>query len=66
MAGCELHGDHEARIKHLEDWKKEHTLDSNTVRENLYNAINSVRNRLPVWATCVISLLVGLIGYLSK
>lgn len=44
-------GEHEVRLTSLEDANKEQ-----------WSAINQLRNRLPIWATIVISLLTFLLG----
>jgi p-aminobenzoyl-glutamate transporter AbgT len=50
---CENHSGHEARIEQNEKDIK-----------NIYDLIEKVRNRLPHWATLVISILTLAIGWL--
>jgi len=53
MEKCDCHSGHEARI----------IQDEKDIR-NIYEILERVRNRLPVWATLVFSLLTLAIGWL--
>jgi hypothetical protein len=53
MADCPYHSGHEARI--VQDEKD---------IKNLYELLEKVRNRLPVWATLIFSVLTLAIGWL--
>lgn len=55
---CKAHSGLEQRIKNVEQEEKRlHQVD-----EEQWTAINQLRNRLPAWATVVISLLTFLLG----
>ena len=57
---CIIGARHEEAIKALQEKDKElHDID-----EQQWTAINTIRNRLPLWATTVISLLTFLAGLL--
>lgn len=40
-----------------------HMLNNKEDHEDMWEAINDLRNRLPVWATFVIALLTGICGW---
>lgn len=58
---CVIGARHEEAIKALQEKAGElHGVD-----EQQWTAINTIRNRLPLWATTVISLLTFLAGFLT-
>jgi hypothetical protein len=58
---CVVGARHEAEIVALqEDNRRQDAVD-----KEQWDAINALRNRLPLWATLVISLLTGLLGFLA-
>ncbi len=58
---CVMGARHEAEIRALEsEAKRLHDVD-----QEQWTAINTIRNRLPTWATLVIGILMGLIGMLA-
>jgi hypothetical protein len=58
---CIVGAKHDVEIKNLQDRAAElHAVD-----QDQWTAINSIRNRLPTWATILIGVLMGLIGMLG-
>ena len=65
MEMCQEHSGCKSDIQNLEEWKKYH---EEKEHPDLWSAINSIRTamsyRLPIWATAIIALQSGLIGWL--
>lgn len=62
---CVVGARHEAEIEELQRIAGQNAKD----HDEMWKAINSLRNRLPVWATAAISLLTflcGILGTLAK
>lgn len=45
---------------------QEHIQDNKDVHGDIWEAINNLRNRLPIWATVVIATLSAMVGWLAK
>ena len=56
---CPSHSGVAAEIKSIRQQQE-------TDREELWAAIDRLRNRLPVWATAVISVLTFLVGFMAR
>ena len=52
------------RIKYLEQTSAAQWTALNDLREHMDSSFDKIRNRLPVWATLVMSLLTGIMGVL--
>lgn len=62
MTTCSNHAGLDERINGLR-----RDMDKNEQDHNeMWTAINNLRNRLPVWATVVIALLTGLLGWVAR
>ena len=58
---CTIGAQHSAEIQNLQrDAERLHAVD-----EQQWTAINTIRNRLPTWATLLISILMALLGILA-
>jgi hypothetical protein len=53
------------RTSNINDELKEHAKVNRKEFDDVWTAINSLRNRLPNWAVLVISLLMALVGWLA-
>lgn len=63
MAVCNEHGAFEEKFKSMERWQSDHMQE---VHKPLNIQLQGLQNRLPLWATTLISVLMLLIGYLAK
>jgi len=49
----------------IEKWQKDHEDDDKEAFSGVYKKLDDYQNRLPVWATAVISLLTAACGWLA-
>ena len=61
---CGVGIDNRRRIMALEKAQESTWTALDNLREHLEESMDRLRNRLPVWATLVISILTGLVGVL--
>ena len=66
---CARHSAHETDLKNIKYWQKAHEEVSHLRIENdfkeIRDDIKDIRNRLPNWATLVITILGSAVGYLT-
>lgn len=63
---CKAHSGLEMLIAGVEKKLDEHVKNNEDDHKEMWAAINNLRNRLPVWATVVISLLTAAVAWFAK
>ena len=62
---CHLHSGVITEIENNRDWRNAHIKEHQAIHKKLDELVESVRNRLPVWATLLIGVLMAAIGWLA-